>query len=109
MRVSLESRRMATERITVNGDLSAEKLQKIIADNASYRTRRDMVMAANLIDAAEALLAIPLAEIDHSGERARVEVRVAQERLAEAIEWLELQRACSAPPRQYLPARDWRD
>lgn len=99
---------MATQRIELSAQLTAEELQGIIAANAAYRTRRDTVMAENLIDAAEALLAIPLAEVEHSGERARVEVRVVQERLDAAIAWLEAERACSATPRHFVPAPGWR-
>ena len=100
---------MATPRINVSSELSADALQAIIADNASYRSDSDQVKARNLIDAAEVLLAIPLTEFDHAGERARVEIRVVQDRLTAAIEWLEVEKACAAPPHSYVPARNWKD
>lgn len=100
---------MATQRIDVSGSLTPDELQEAIANNASYYTRNDIVMAENFIDAAEALLAIPLSEFDHAGERARVEVRVVQERLEKAIDWLNTERACVAPPRHFIPARNWRE
>lgn len=98
---------MATIRLKISGELSAEDLQKIIADSASYRTRKDIVMCENFIDAAEALLAVPLSEFDHAGERASLDVGVSQERLDKAIDWLETERACALPPRHFIPARDW--
>lgn len=98
---------MATARVTISGEQSAEELQTIIAKNAAYRTRDDVVMAENLIDAAEALLAIPLSEFDHAGERARVEIQIVEKRLDRAIAWLATQRACNARPRHFIPARDW--
>ncbi|MEN1680775.1 MAG: hypothetical protein AAGJ46_14395 [Planctomycetota bacterium] len=100
---------MATTRIALNGTLSAEQLQHMMAANAAYRTNCDRVMAENFIDAAEALLVVPLEEVDHSGERARVKVSAIEERLAKAVSWLESERACTATPRHFVPARDWRD
>lgn len=94
---------------TISGQLTAEELQVIIADNASYRSQQSVAMADALIDAIEALLAIPLSEVDHSGERIRIDVRVLQEQQQKAVKWREAKRFTLMPPTHYIPARNWRD
>lgn len=96
---------MPTGSVAINAQLTAEELQAVIADNASYRSQNSLTMADNLIDAIEALLAIPLSEVDHSGERARIEVRVLQEQQRQAIKWRNIRRVTLGPPTFLIPAR----
>ena len=99
---------MATSRIELSGDVTPEELQRVMTANASYQTRRDTVMAENFIDAAEALLVIPLSEMEHSGESARQEIAIVERSRDRALAWLQAERACTATPRHYVPAKDWR-
>ena len=99
---------MATQRITLSGDITAEELERILTLNAAYLTRRDVAMAENFIDASIALLSVPLEEIDHSGERTRLKIAALEKQRDDAIAWLEVERAISSPPVQHVPHRDQR-
>lgn len=99
---------MATKRVTITGEHTADELQAIVAANCDYDDTADLVKAQNCKNALRALLAIPLEEMDHAGERARLAVAEWRKSLEEVTAWLNVDQACSGPSRQFIPARDWR-
>lgn len=101
-------RGMATERITITGEHTADELQAIAMASVAFRSDGGLNMALNRQDALQALLDIPLEEMDHDGERARLVVGEWRKSLDEVTSWIDVQQACTAPPRQFIPARDWR-
>lgn len=95
---------MPTGSVAINAQLTAEELQAVIADNASYRSQNSLTMADNLIDAIEALRGIPVSEVDHSGERVRIEINALLDQQKNAIKWRNIRRATLGPPTFLIPA-----
>ena len=100
---------MATARLTITGDLSAEELQNVVAANSDYDDFGDITKAQNCKNALRALLAIPLEEMDHAGERAKLVVAEWRKSLEDVVDWIGTEQGCTASPRQFIPARDWRE
>lgn len=72
--------------------LSREELETVLRANATWEVEQSETQAREYVGAANALLALPITEFDHAGERVRLDIRILQENMLRAAKWLAYRR-----------------
>jgi len=68
--------------------LSREELEGVLRANATWEVDQDEAKAREYVAVASAMLALPVTEFDHAGERVRLDIRILQENMLRAARWL---------------------
>lgn len=99
---------MATQLLQIDSSSTRGELEEAFMEASFYRFPADVIKAQNYINLGTAILSLPLAEVEHGGERVRVEPRLIQEGIAAAERWLGVQAIATAKPVTYGIPCDWR-